>query len=182
MNDRMRELRFFTIAQWQQEQNYLRERHLQGWKFVSLNFLGVYTFERCEPEDVIYQLDYNQNGASHRTEYLQMFRDCGWEYLQDCFGYSYFRKPVREMDGPEEIFCDDESRLDMMKRVFKGRIITLIVLFLTIVMPNFLRAILDSEGMPGWLNILYILLFLLYLGNFLGFGYYFWRYWMKVHK
>ena len=47
-----------------------------------------------------------------------MFADCGWEYLQDFAGYSYFRKPVAEMKGEEAIFCDDASRLEMMRRVF----------------------------------------------------------------
>ena len=34
----------------------------------------------------------------------------------------YFRKPVSQMQGKmEEIFCDDESRLEMMRRMFLGR-------------------------------------------------------------
>jgi hypothetical protein len=58
-----------------------------------------------------------------------MFADCGWEYLQDAFGYSYFRKPASEMVGEESIFCDDASRLEMMKRVFKGRVWPLVILY-----------------------------------------------------
>jgi len=46
---------------------------------------------------VVYQLDYNQEGRSHKEEYIQMFTDCGWEYLQDFVGYSYFRKPKAAM-------------------------------------------------------------------------------------
>lgn len=34
------------------------------------------------------------------------------------------------MDKAEEIFCDDESRLEMLNRVLKGRIKWLIVIFL----------------------------------------------------
>lgn len=48
---------------------------------------------KCTPEDVVYQLDYNEEGLTHKDEYVQMFRDCGWEYIQDFGGYSYFRKP-----------------------------------------------------------------------------------------
>lgn len=55
-----------------------------------------------------------------------MFRDCGWEYLQNFVGYSYFRKAASDMDGTEEeIFCDDASRLDMIKRVFSQRMVPL---------------------------------------------------------
>lgn len=124
------EFRYFTIAQWQEEGEYLSRRHQEGWKFVKVDLLGRYRFVRCEPEDVVYQLDYNQEGWAHREEYLQMFRDCGWEYLQDYFGYSYFRKPAAEMQGREEIFCDEESRLEMMKRVIAGRMLPLLVVLL----------------------------------------------------
>jgi len=32
---------------------------------------------------VIYQLDYNPDGKKNQEEYVQMFEDCGWEYLKD---------------------------------------------------------------------------------------------------
>ena len=48
-------------------------------------------------------------------EYVRMFEDCGWEYLTEFDGYNYFRKPADKMQQKEEIFCDDISRLDMMK-------------------------------------------------------------------
>lgn len=54
-------LRFFTIADWEKEENYLRKMHQEGWKLKKGGI--IYNFERCEPEDVIYQLDYNQEGA-----------------------------------------------------------------------------------------------------------------------
>lgn len=48
-----------------------------------MNVSGLtYTFESCPPEDVIYQLDYNKEGLDHKDEYIQMFQDCGWEYVQ----------------------------------------------------------------------------------------------------
>ena len=92
MKSQKTEFRFFTVPEWEKEQDYLRRRHQEGWRFVRLNFFGLYHFERCAPEDVVYQLDYNPEGLAHRDEYVQMFRDCGWEYLQDYLGYSYFRK------------------------------------------------------------------------------------------
>ena len=105
-------------------------RALKGWRFTKATLLGIYHFEKCEPEDVVYQLDYNPDGIAHKEQYVQMFKDCGWEYIQDYFGYSYFRKPASEMAGDEEIFCDDESRLEMVKRIFFTRMVPLIVIFL----------------------------------------------------
>lgn len=130
MKNTKTQFRLFSIVQWKQEEEYLRKQHKNGWKFTRVVFPGFYHFEKCIPEDVVYQLDFNPDGLAHKDSYVQIFRDCGWEYLKDFVGYSYFRKSVLEMNGDEEIFCDDASRLDMIKRVFKGRIIPLICLFL----------------------------------------------------
>ncbi len=133
-----KEFRWFTIFEYEKEQEYLRARHREGWKFVRVTGLGSYHFEACEPADVAYALDYNEEGLAHKEEYVRMFADCGWEYLQDFFGYSYFRKPVSEADdGDTAIFCDDESRLAMMERVIKGRMLPLLILFCCVLLPQF---------------------------------------------
>jgi hypothetical protein len=131
-------LQFFSISQHEKEQEYLRSMHKSGWKLVKTTGLGMYHFEACEPEDVIYQLDYNAEGLANKDEYVQMFEDCGWEYNQEFVGYSYFRKPASKgSDRDEEIFCDDESRAQMMERVFKGRLIPLLVIFFVVFIPQF---------------------------------------------
>ncbi|MBQ2242140.1 MAG: DUF2812 domain-containing protein, partial [Clostridia bacterium] len=109
--------RYFSIFEYEKEEQYLREMHKDGWKFLKVTGLGVYHFEKCIAEDVVYQLDYNRDAKKNREEYLQMFSDCGWEYLQSYAGYSYFRKPAAEMREDEGIFCDEESKLMMMERV-----------------------------------------------------------------
>jgi hypothetical protein len=113
-----KEFKFFTIFQHEKEQKYLRMEHRNGWKLHKVTGLGTYHFEECEPEDVIYQLDYNQDVAKQKEEYFQMFSDCGWEYIQEYVGYSYFRKPVGDMKDEEEIFCDESSRLAILERVY----------------------------------------------------------------
>ncbi len=118
MKNTKTEFRFFSIPEWKKEEAYLRERHKDGWAFVKVDGLGLYHFQKCEPRDIVYQLDYNTDSTNQKDGYVQLFEDCGWEYLQNYMGYSYFRKAASEMDGTEEIFCDDASRLDMMKRVF----------------------------------------------------------------
>lgn len=115
------------------------------WKLVRITGIGVYHFEKCEPQDVIYQLDYNKEGLEHKEEYVKMFEDCGWEYLQDFVGYSYFRKPASETSGAEEIFCDDSSRLQMMDRVFKGRVLPLVILFSCVLIPCLIREVYVGE-------------------------------------
>ena len=174
MGSRKTEFRFFTIPEWEKEQEYLRQRHREGWKFTGVSFIGLYHFVRAEPEDVVYQLDYNQEGVAHREEYVRMFQDCGWEYLQDYVGYSYFRKSADRMGAEEGIFCDAQSRLEMMERVFRGRFLPLAVVCLLVFLPGALYLLAEGGpvnqvmgGLLLGLFLLYILLFLQFAGQYL---------------
>ncbi|MCI8992034.1 MAG: DUF2812 domain-containing protein [Eubacterium sp.] len=182
MKNTKTQFRLFSIVQWKQEEEYLRKQHKNGWKFTRVVFPGFYHFEKCIPEDVVYQLDFNPDGLAHKDSYVQIFRDCGWEYLKDFVGYSYFRKSVLEMNGDEEIFCDDASRLDMIKRIFKGRIIPLICLFFTCIVPNIYLQGHNNTAEGRVLQGVFIALFILYCILFLAFGWQFWQYRKLVCK
>ena len=161
----MKQFKWFTIFKYEQEQEYLRQMHKDGWKFVQVKGLGMYHFEKCEPKDVVYQLDYNKEGLEHKDEYVQMFADCGWEYILDYAGYSYFRKEVSEDGMAEEIFCDEDSRLQMMERVLKGRLLPLLIIFLCCLLPQFLINLLSTHnyivaGLMGSILGLYVGVFL----------------------
>lgn len=183
MKDTKTEWKFFSIADWEKEEQYLRRQHQNGWKFTGVNFLFRYHFVQCEPEDVVYQLDYNPDGLEHRQEYLQIFRDCGWEYLQDFAGYSYFRKPASAMQGEEEIFSDDASRLDMLRRIIKGRLLPLLPIFLLCVLPNLLRP-LSAYSTPVEYALLAIFLFLgvVYTFIFVYFGWQFYKLYNRLQR
>ena len=133
-----KEWKYFSIFNHEKEQEYLQEQHKQGWKFEKVTGIGTYHFVRCQPEEVIYQLDYNQEGTAHKEEYIKMFSDCGWEYIQEFAGYSYFRKSVSDGNEEESIFCDEKSRLDMLERVYKGRLLPLLVIFTACLLPQFI--------------------------------------------
>ena len=141
-----KQFKIFTIFEYEKEQDYLREMHRMGWKLVKVKGLGMYYFEKCTPQDVVYQLDYNKDGLEHKDEYLQLFHDCGWEYIQDYAGYSYFRKAVSEDGIAEEIFCDEESKFQMMQRVIKGRMLPLLILFFAVLLPQFIDNLLHSQN------------------------------------
>ena len=159
--------KMFTVTQYDQEAEYLRAQQQKGWKLTRVTGGMFYHFEACEPEDVVYQLDYNQDGIRNKDEYVQMFADCGWEYLFDVNGYSYFRKHQSQMEGEEKIFCDDQSRLEMLKRVIRGRICPLIIIFLLIIIPQLTRVQFTAsgradsfiKGMFAALLVLYLVIF-----------------------
>ena len=153
MENRKTVFKYFTIPQYQQEEDYLSAMNEKGWRFTHASFPGFYHFEKCEPGQVAYRLDYNQEGIRNKAEYVQMFSDCGWEYICDFVGYSYFRKKGETGEEREEIFCDDASRLDMMKRVFRGRIIPLIVIFVLALIPQLLVNTVGYSGRSTLMNI-----------------------------
>ena len=176
-----KEFKYFTIPQYEKEQEYLNEMHRHGWKLKHITFPGIYHFEECEPEDVVYQLDYNQDGIENKEEYTQLFADCGWEYLFDFVGYSYFRKSREAGEVDTSIFCDDASRLDMMKRVFKGRMTPLLIVFFAIILPQlFMQMNRHDLRLGSFLVILYLILFFVYIFSFLLFGIQFYQYELKV--
>ena len=140
-----KEWKYFSIFHHKKEEEYLREQHKAGWKFVKVSGFCMYHFEKCQPEDVVYQLDYNREGLKNKAEYIQMFADCGWEYMQDYVDFSYFRTPAKDMQGEEEIFCDESSRLAMMERVYKGRMLPLLVIFCACLLPQFILNLVNGR-------------------------------------
>lgn len=163
-------IKYFDVMDYEKEAEYLSYMHRMGWKFSYVTLPGIYHFVKCTPARVQYQLDYNKDGAAHMDEYRRMFEDMGWEYLMDFVGYSYFRKPIEEDAEAEEIFCDDDSRWDMVKRIFRGRIVPLIVLFFLLLLPGFLRVLTQiSDSGDITLAIIYGLLIVLYASIFVRF-------------
>lgn len=181
MKNTKTEIRFFSVPQWKKEEAYLREQHHNGWEFVGINGLCLYHFRKCEPKDVVYQLDYNPDSVSQKSEYTQMFSDCGWEYLQNYVGYSYFRKAASEMNGTEEeIFCDDASRLDMLKRVFVGRMIPLLIIFFLIIIPQIIMQSQINSSFSRGLMVFFVAMFGIYLAMFISFATPFWKYYKSI--
>ena len=133
-----KEFKYFSIFNHEKEEEYLRNQHKLGYKFVNVTGIGTYHFIECTPEDVVYQLDFNQDATNQKEDYIKMFEDCGWEYIQDYAGYSYFRKSVSKMSENEEIFSDETSRIEMLERVYKGRLLPLLVIFLACLFPQFI--------------------------------------------
>ena len=63
--------RIATIADYDREALYLRKMHAEGWKlkevtYSILLFAVKYTFEKCQPEQVSYQLDFYPMKKSER--------------------------------------------------------------------------------------------------------------------
>ena len=75
MGVKVRKFRWFSVPEWEKEEKWLRSQHSKGLKLVDAIIPGIYIFEKCTPEDVVYQLDFNQEGLENREEYVQMFKE-----------------------------------------------------------------------------------------------------------
>ena len=167
-----REFHLFTLTDYEKEEVYLRKMHNEGWKLDHVTLPGFYHFTECTPEDVVYRLDFNPDSNKDKDAYIQLFSDYGWEYLQDMNDYSYFRKPCEVGNMNDEIFSDDKSRLDMLKRIFHRRMIPILVIFMLVYCPQFFRVLSGPVYDPAypWLVAFMTLIFVLYLILFIHMG------------
>ena len=98
-----------------------------------------YVFEECAPEDVIYRIDYQS--SFEETDYRQMFKDFGWEYIQNSTGFIYFRKPAAKIksENDGEIFSDNISKLNMLMRIIRTRLFPILISFFLCTLPGYIR-------------------------------------------
>lgn len=170
MDNKKTLVRFFTVADYEEEEIWLCNQHKNGWKLSKIITPCFYIFEKCTPENVAYRLDYKNNEET--DNYFQIFRDYGWEHIGRCFGWLYFRKPLGETDSVQEgeIFSDNESRIDMINHVIKTRMLPLLIIFFACLIPNFIRSIETSGVIYTVLTVLFAVLMLIYLYLFIHCG------------
>ena len=177
--------RVFTIAVYDREALYFREMHAKGWKlrevsYSILLFAVKYTFEKCQPEQVSYQLDFYPMEKSERSSYLQLFKDCGWEHITDFNGFSYFRKLHSgiESDAEFEIYNDASGKLAVVKRILIIRMIPILLIFLLIfsaLLPVFSKFV-SGDSSFSWDMFLIVLIdFVLLIINAIQISYVLWR-------
>lgn len=166
MSNRVIKVRIFTIADYEEEEIWLRKQHQKGWSLIKTMLPCFYVFESCEPQDVVYRLDYKNN--TEAGDYYQFFHDYGWEYFNRCMGWLYFRKPVSALDTQQdyEIFSDDNSRLDMISHIIKTRMLPLLTIFFACLLPSFSRSLHEPNAFTDIFTIFLSVLVLVYLTLF----------------
>lgn len=177
--------RIFTIADYEREALYFREMHAKGWKlrkvsYSILLFVVKYTFEKCQPEQVSYQLDFYPMEKSERSSYLQLFKDCGWEHITDFNSFSYFRKAHSEIESNAEfeIYNDPAGKLAMVHRILRLRMLPILLLFSALI-PIFLKYLSGGSSF-SWVMFLIVMIdCVLLLALVVQISYIFWRLFQK---
>ncbi len=134
----IRKYKLFWAWQDDKEEAWLTEMSQQGYHLASLGFPGFYHFTVSEPRHYVYRLDYITSTKNYQN-YLQLFRDAGWEHLGRMGGWQYFRTLAKEGESPE-IYTDPDSKVQKYRRL-----LTYLIIFLPTWNFIFLRH-LDSPG------------------------------------
>ena len=177
--------RIATIADYDREALYLRKMHAEGWKLKRVSYSNLvvavkYTFEKCQPEQVSYQLDFYPMKKSERASYLQLFKDYGWGHITDFNSFSYFSKPYSqiESDAEFEIYNDAAGRLAMVKRILTMRMLPILLLF-SALLPIFSKLVSGVSYFSWELFLIFIIDGVLLIVFAIQISYILWRLFQK---
>ena len=128
--------KFFTVVDYIEEEKWLREKSKEGWKFVKMIPPCFYYFEKSDPEDMIYRLDFKWKTKD--SSYLAMFEKYGWVHLGSFLEWNYFRKPAGKdtLVNEEKIFLSEENTLDRIQKIVTFKFLPLAFIFLLCIIPN----------------------------------------------
>lgn len=153
----MQKFKWFWAWQDEAEEDWLREMSNQGWHLKRIGFPTIYTLESGEPVDYVCRLDYRSYWKMEKEDYLQLFRDSGWEYVEEMAGWHYFRQAAR-MGEDLQIYTDAESKIGKYQRLLA---------FLGILMLPLIFALINLNRAPyNWVEVIQVfnaVLFVLYV-------------------
>lgn len=117
------------------EEAFLNEMSGKGYAMKHF-FLGLYTFEKCQPGEYTYRVDLiSDKTVEQRNELYDLIRDSGGELVQTWGIWAIFRKK-----GNFELYTDPESQIKQFKRIR--------TIFLRLAIVEFLLSI------PQWYNVI----------------------------
>ena len=122
-------LKFKLYYDKDEEEEWLKKMSLSGWAFKNF-FLGVYSFEACEPGEYSYQIDLLENWNGDKKEYADFMEDVGVKVIGQWWRWVYLQK--KSTDGPFEMYTDTESKIaqySKIKSFFKVFLVLEIICF-----------------------------------------------------
>ena len=107
---------FFTIAQWEEEEQWLNSMARNGWNLVRIDFLVRYVFERGTAGEYLYKLDLPDNleRGMDEQQYCDFLKECEIDVVCRQKQWLFLRK--KAADGPFNEKGDNLSRLKKIGR------------------------------------------------------------------
>ena len=158
-----KEMKIFTLSEYEEEEQYLNQMARSGYLFEKVTLPGVYHFRKTAPVNMVYRIDFNPKKKEDWDSYKQMYQDYGWTYIQDLNEYSYFCKVAEDEEEANEIFSDNQSRIDMMDRIIRRKMLPIVAIFLCCVIPQAVRMADGMYTVSIAFYILWVILIVLYV-------------------
>ncbi|MFD3450360.1 DUF2812 domain-containing protein [Microbacteriaceae bacterium 4G12] len=114
----------------QKDLRMLQQKAQKGRRVVSFK-AGLYTFEQAEPEDVMFNFDFQDVPDAEFVEYINLFEESGWTHISSHAGIHLFKAPI----GTTPIYTDTftkKSRNEQLCRPIQW--LTLGMFIFTVVM------------------------------------------------
>jgi hypothetical protein len=148
MSEIIKLFKFFWPWQDQEQEKWLKEKSQTGLHLKKPNnLMGIYTFEKGEPQVFTYRLDFQSDLKNNKETYIQIFEDAGWEYLGES-SWQYFRKPDQK-ETSNEIFTDNQSKIKKYERLVLYQSIFVVIFTMLFIVGG------DLEGDLAWLSHLF---------------------------
>lgn len=139
------------------EEAFLNEMSGKGYAMKHF-FLGLYTFEKCQPGEYTYRVDLiSDKTVEQRNELYDLIRDSGGELVQTWGIWAIFRKK-----GNFELYTDPESQIKQFERI-RTIFLRLALMEFILSLPNWYNAIQTKEPMRIFLSLLLTLIALVFL-------------------
>lgn len=113
-------MRFRLYFDKDKETEWLNEMSRQGYALTGF-CMGFYSFERCEPGEYVYQVDFTDGFFRVSSDYREFMAEAGVE-LVCLWGYWVILRK-RASEGAFELYTDVESSIEhytKIRRMFKA--------------------------------------------------------------
>lgn len=151
-----------VIWAWQdeKEEKWLEQQALRGWHLISVAPF-FYQFQRGNPRQVTYRLDYKVTIDKDYKEYQELFSDSGWELAATMSNWHYYRLEPSNEQVPD-IYNSNRARAQKYRRLLAGLFPVLFVFFV-VVFPRTTNLAEGSEGIGIFYRIAYLFMTLILL-------------------
>lgn len=139
--------RWFWAWQDHKQEAWFESMSREGWHLQNVDWL-TYTFERGEPTEYVYRLDYRPDKDEH--EFQAFVQEAGWQTIAKTTGWLYFRLPAQS-GQPAELYTDPEGKIARYKRLIGITAATSPVYMVILVS--------QLKKFPFWLAVLYVTVF-----------------------
>ena len=138
--DMKRVWRFYTIAEYEKEEQWLNEMAREGWNLTAVG-LCRYIFRRSTPGEYIYKLDIVERTASDEVKesYFNFLTECDIRIVGEFKDWLYLQK--RAADGPFDMKDDTYAKLRTVNKVYSFAVRTLCRLLTTFALIILINAL-----------------------------------------